>query len=317
MTTEIGDLIFSTDSTLFEVLDTLEIPALATQVDAVNARLDIVNEQLTQLGQIVDNNQINNNTQFATINTTIDNLQTQVNNLSIDTTGLVTRVDALELLTSTQATAIGNMQNLIVTLNVNVLTLQVQQANTTTNVTNLQNQVNAHTTQLETLVNTVNNLTTQAAAQATQITNIQNVNNAQANEITNIQTVNNTQNTNIAANTASQLQWRNRLQYYPRLQRGVPLRFYWLSGATVYYYSWQFFGTVGVQDILADVEYADIPVYSSLNNTTVVRRIALYMLDDNPNRGGAGEYYIVQGSVQFRSILPNAFSYKGYITHTT
>lgn len=76
--TEIGDLIFDTNRTLFEVLDSLDVPNVATQLSNVGERLDEVNDQLRQLGIIVDTNKIDFNTQLIAVNTALDNINKEI-----------------------------------------------------------------------------------------------------------------------------------------------------------------------------------------------------------------------------------------------
>lgn len=96
MSTNIGDIIFGTNSTLFQVLDTLDVPSLSAQIAALEERIDEVNYQLRQLGVIVDQNQIKNNTEFVNVNTRVDNLQAEVNALATLITGWDERIISVE-----------------------------------------------------------------------------------------------------------------------------------------------------------------------------------------------------------------------------
>lgn len=121
MTTEIGEIIFETNSTLFEVLDRLDIVDLSGQVLRVEDRLDEVNDQLRQLGIIVDANQVQSTTNFIAVNTRIDGLDTQVQALidevgGIDVSGLNARVNSLEL-------SVGNIETSLVNMNASINSL--------------------------------------------------------------------------------------------------------------------------------------------------------------------------------------------------
>jgi len=74
----ISDLIFDNNSTLFEVLDELDVPKLALEVKDVSDALNDSLEQVRQLSVVVDKNQVANNTKFVDINTRLDDLDTAV-----------------------------------------------------------------------------------------------------------------------------------------------------------------------------------------------------------------------------------------------
>lgn len=82
MSTQIGDLIFESGKTLFEVLDSLDIAQVSTQLENVGERLSEVDDQLRQLGSIVDTNQSNNNASFISVNTKLDSLDSTVARLA-------------------------------------------------------------------------------------------------------------------------------------------------------------------------------------------------------------------------------------------
>nr|WPR17952.1 MAG: hypothetical protein [Chemarfal virus 126] len=163
MSTQIGDLIFETNSTLLQVLDTLDVPTIAERLDATNERLDEVNDQLRQLGIIVDTNQIANNTSFIAVNTRVDTLQTEftvlnnqflairseVDSLSVTTTNLEANVANL----SDQVTSFGGtitglqnrvtaLESAIYGLNSSIVSLQNQVTSLQGTVSSLQSSVN-------------------------------------------------------------------------------------------------------------------------------------------------------------------------------
>jgi archaellum component FlaC len=143
MTTEIGDIIFGTNSTLFRVLDTLDVPSISTQLASTNTRLDEVNDQLRQLGQIVDANQIANNTSFIAVNTQLDTLEADVLSLATEIEPLASQVDSL----STQVTSLsGEVSTLTTTVNSynsRILTLENTTTVLSTLVTNISLDLNA------------------------------------------------------------------------------------------------------------------------------------------------------------------------------
>jgi len=148
MSTQIGDLIFESGKTLFEILDSLDVPQVASQLDATNLRLDEVNDQLRQLSVIVDTNQANNNASFVSINTQLDSLRAQVTLLSEELlpipneiaslTTLVNsfdgRINLLEINNDILATRMNSLDNQMSTLNNQMSTLNNQMSTLTTDV---------------------------------------------------------------------------------------------------------------------------------------------------------------------------------------
>jgi len=76
--TEIGELIFSRNSTLFETLDTLDVIDINAKVERLDADLNSYGEQLRQLAIIVDQNQAYNNARFVDINTDLNEFRREL-----------------------------------------------------------------------------------------------------------------------------------------------------------------------------------------------------------------------------------------------
>lgn len=78
MSSNIGDLIWETEGTLFSVLDGLDITDVQAELVRLSADLDATKSQLTQLGGVVDNNQANTTAALLNLNTQVTNLAEQV-----------------------------------------------------------------------------------------------------------------------------------------------------------------------------------------------------------------------------------------------
>lgn len=169
--TEISDLIFSRNSTLFEVLDELDIPSLAISVNDLKDRLNSQVEQLRQLGIVVDNNQINNNTRFLTLQTELEDVTKNLVNLISNNTTLITSMGETVHLNTV---GIYEMQIRLLTIEGDITTLKnriniveggVKTLSQTTDrlsveVGTLTNKVNTLSTTVSTLSTTVNSLNT-------------------------------------------------------------------------------------------------------------------------------------------------------------
>lgn len=160
MSTQIGDLIFDSGKTLFEILDALDVPQVSAQLDSVNNRLDEVNDQLRQLGSIVDSNQANNTASFIAINTQLDALNSEVAALNLAVAPLSIQVSNLDQEVAALSAAVVPLETLVTDLEsqVNSLALQV------TNLTTLVNSYNSRITSLE-------NNTASVSQQLTTLTN--------------------------------------------------------------------------------------------------------------------------------------------------
>lgn len=145
MSTQIGDLIFDSGKTLFEILDALDVPQVSAQLDAVNVRLDEVNDQLRQLGSIVDTNQANTTASFIAVNTQLDALNSEVTALNLAVAPLSIQVSNLDQEVAVLSAAIVPLETLVSDLEsqVNSLALQV------TSLTTLVNSYNSRITALE------------------------------------------------------------------------------------------------------------------------------------------------------------------------
>lgn len=154
-TTEIGNLIFDSGKTLFEILDSLDVPQVSSQLEATNLRLDDVNDQLRQLGQIVDSNQANNNASFINVNTQLDALSNEVTALTIavapitaqidilttQVNQLSAQVDPISAEVADLSTQVFQLSNEVATLTVTVQSFNSRITQTETQVTALQNRV--------------------------------------------------------------------------------------------------------------------------------------------------------------------------------
>lgn len=145
MSTQIGDLIFDSGKTLFEILDALDVPQVSSQLDAVNTRLDEVNDQLRQLGSIVDSNQASVTASFIAVNTQLDALSSEVTALNLAVAPLSIQVTNLGQEVAALTSSIVPLEALVSDLEsqVNFLALQV------TNLTTLVNSYNSRITILE------------------------------------------------------------------------------------------------------------------------------------------------------------------------
>jgi hypothetical protein len=148
MTTEIAEIIFDENITLFEALDQLQVPEIASQARETERRLDETQGQVRELGIVVDNNQAVNNTKFINVNTTLDMQEASLTIVSEQITQLITdnvttnsRISqlALDVESSNQLVA-------VLTTEVNVATSQVATLNTT--VTNVVTDLNNLSLQL-------------------------------------------------------------------------------------------------------------------------------------------------------------------------
>lgn len=151
MSTEIGDIIFDTKSTLFQVLDTLDVPSIAAQLASTNDRLDDVNDQLRQLGAIVDANYIASNTSFIAINTQLDTLEADVLSLATEIAPLSSQVDSL----STQVTSLsGQVSTLTTTVNsynIRILALESTTTSLSSSVASINSSINTINSSLNAL----------------------------------------------------------------------------------------------------------------------------------------------------------------------
>lgn len=145
MSTQIGDLIFDSGKTLFEILDSLDVPQVANQLEATNSRLDEVNDQLRQLSVIVDNNQANNNASFVSINTQLDNLNAEVTSLSDELSPIPNEVANLTILVNSFDSRLDSIDTQIDALDLQVDTLSTQ----VTTLTGTVNSFNSRITSLE------------------------------------------------------------------------------------------------------------------------------------------------------------------------
>lgn len=151
MSTDIGDLIFNSDKTLFEILDSLDVPSISKQLDGTNNRLDQVNDQLRQLGLIVDNNNANTTARFITVNTNVSNTMIEVEKLRVIVVPLDNRLTKVEKNASENEKQIVLNKGLIDIANLRISDL-------TTDVKTLSAKVNIFDGKVAILENTVRDL---------------------------------------------------------------------------------------------------------------------------------------------------------------
>lgn len=108
---EIADLVFAENSTLLEVLDQLQVPELSGEVTQIDSRLTQLTVQVSQLGQIVDQNQLNNQASFNSINTTLGAQTDDINNLTEDVTNLNESMTNLSATVSNLGQQFGDLSN--------------------------------------------------------------------------------------------------------------------------------------------------------------------------------------------------------------
>lgn len=172
--TQIGDLIFDSDKSLFEILDELGVPKVSQQLDDITERLSEVNDQLVQLGQIVDTNQANNNAAFIAVNTRVDSLNDEVvalniivAPLSVQVTNLEQEVVALRNLVQPLDSRVSNVEGQVSVLTTQYNTLAALVTSLQGRIITLENQVFALTPQVNALNNRV--LTLELEAPRSQI----------------------------------------------------------------------------------------------------------------------------------------------------
>lgn len=186
---EIGDLIFDSNSTLFNVLDTLEVPQLSADLTTISVRVQDLSEQTIELGRIVDNNRLDANTKFVDVNTRIDNLDfdfsaltteidvidnrvsgvevknqeldssvrsltEDVNQNRVDISNLVSRVNTLDTRVTSISGDVLNLSSQVFRLESSINSLQVSVANLTTTSSTLSTRVGAVESRTTSLENT-------------------------------------------------------------------------------------------------------------------------------------------------------------------
>lgn len=109
MSSNIGDLIWETDGTLFSVLDGLDIADVQAEVARLSADLDVTKSQLTQLGGVVDNNQASTTAALLSLNTEVTNLANLVGSYDGRITALEEGENTLEPRVAILETEVGNL----------------------------------------------------------------------------------------------------------------------------------------------------------------------------------------------------------------
>lgn len=111
--TEIGELIFSRNSTLFETLDTLDVIDINAKVERLDADLNSYGEQLRQLAIIVDQNQAYNNARFVDINTDLNEFRRELYDNNQKIAELTRTVDSFQSdISELQAETTSNSSNI-------------------------------------------------------------------------------------------------------------------------------------------------------------------------------------------------------------
>lgn len=142
MSTEIGGIIFETKKTLFEVLDELDVPTVSTLLNQTNNRLDQVNDQLRQLGLIVDSNQQHVTAEFINANTRIDGMEQQVSQLASSLAPLISQMDNLNILIFQLSSQIETVEVQTNALLAQVSSLSVAVSDMSSSITSLTARVN-------------------------------------------------------------------------------------------------------------------------------------------------------------------------------
>lgn len=280
MSTQIGDLIFDSGKTLFEILDALDVPQVSAQLDAVNTRLDDVNDQLRQLGSIVDSNQSNNTASFIAVNTQLDSLNLEVIALNQAVAPLSLQVVNLELEVAALSAAVLPIETL-------VSDLQGQVNNLTIQVNNLTTQVN----QITVLVNSYNGRITQLETSVTALSQ-------------QIATITNRVSTLEATAARNQLLRLGNEYIFTYRTGGV-------SGIT-YFYRINYFGDP-TTIIRAAVGYS-ANVLSSQDGTSTSRTVYLTAPFDLFSANGRYNYSMIQGPCRLSFTVNNTNPTEGYIT---
>lgn len=99
MSSSIKDLIFDQDSTLFEVLDELDVPELLNIQSSVNTNTTLLAEykvQLDALARKQDNFEATTTANFISVNTQIENLNNSIASLQTDIEGFHTSISRLD-----------------------------------------------------------------------------------------------------------------------------------------------------------------------------------------------------------------------------
>jgi len=276
--TEIGDLIFDNNSTLFEVLDTLDVPNIAGQLDAANVRLDEVNDQLRQLGVIVDQNQFATTTAFIAVNTRLDSQESQISGVVTSNTELQSRINGLN-------DTVNIFAEKVVELNIHVVALQ-------TTVGAQAVELAAQSSQIVGLTASNSALTTQVATLSTQVSEMETQVNSLQREVMFL--------TNDRFNN-------------DLLVRGNEYIFNWRVGTNTYSRRTTFTGA-NTEGIFANTGYAAI-VLDSQTGSFTNQTVYLCASFDNFRVNGIVHYAITAGTVQYSYSPTGLNALTGYITH--
>lgn len=280
MTTVIGDLIFDSKKTLFEILDSLDVPQVSALLDETNIRLDEVNDQLRQLGAIVDSNQANNNASFIAVNTQLDALNAEVVALNLAIAPISAQVVSLEQEVATLSAAVLPLETLVSDLEnqVNALGDQV------TSLTFLVNSYNGRITALETSVTSLS----QTVASLTQTVN------SLTSRVTTIE---------LTADQNQKLRLGNEYIFTYRIG-GVP--------GTTYFYRINYSGSTST-GINAAIGYS-ANVLSSESGTSTQRTVYLAAPFDLFSVNNRYNYPMIQGPCRLSFTVNNTNPTEGYIT---
>lgn len=140
---EIADLIFDNNSTLFKVLDSLDVPTIAGEVREISESLDASMEQIRQIAILVDSNQVKNNTKFVDINTRVDTIADVLDDVEENAQEALVKVNNLETYTRENVERLDtNVSGLRTTLTNKIVALEERADQTDLEVTNLTSVIN-------------------------------------------------------------------------------------------------------------------------------------------------------------------------------
>jgi len=299
--TEIGDLIFENNSTLFEVLDTLNVPTIAAQLNATNERLDEVNNQLRQLGLIVDQNQFATTTAFIAVNTRLDSTESQISDLVGENISLQSQVHVLDGRVDSTLSDVARLNTSVTTLQAIVdnqelefLALSSQVGSINVSIIGLETANSILTSQVTSLMGQVSDLTNSYIALNAQVFNMQ-------TQVNSLQT---------SVNSLTLNRFSNDL-----LVRGNEYIFTWREGTNTYSRRTTFSGA-NTQSILANTGYA-CTVLDTQTGTATNQTVYLCATFDYLRINGVLNYAITAGTVQYSYSSTGINALTGYITYVS
>jgi len=280
MSTQIGELIFDSGKTLFEILDELNVPEISNKLTAVDVRLDEVNDQLRQLGAIVDSNQTNNNASFIAVNTQLDSLNAEVVSLNLAIAPLSIQLTDLEQ-------EFASLQQEVITLSGSIDPLE-------SSLANLQSQVLALDDRVSDISITVDSYSPRIRVLETNVSSLQLEINSLTQRVIRVE---------LNAPRSQQLYLGNEYIFTYRTG-GVP-------GVTNYY-RFTYSGSTSTP-ILANKGYI-ASALSSVTGTATNREVFLAAPFDLFSVNGRYNYPMIQGPCRLSFVVNNTSPTEGYIT---